>query len=255
MSKVFGAIVAAALVVSARGGVLAAGPDAQAVIDKAIKALGGEAKLAALEGKPIETKAKGKVSIAGNEGEFTSRTVTVGLNRFRQELDIDLGGQQMKAVVVVDGNKGWRQFAGNGGQLQGNELGNQKRAIYLATAPATILPLKGKDFKIESAKEEKVDNKPAVALKIAGPDKKEFTLYFDQASGLPLKLTAKVANFQGDEVTQDTTYSDFKDFDGVKRATKVDTKQDGEKFTEIKITDMKPLDKLDAKTFTEPAAE
>jgi hypothetical protein len=255
MRKVLGAVVAMALVVSARAGVLAAAPDANAVIDKAIKALGGEAKIASLEGKPIETKAKGKLSFGGAEGDFTTRTVSVGLNRFRQEFDGDFGGNQIKGVTVVDGDKGWRNFAGNSGALEGGQLADQKRTMYLGTVPMVIVPLKGKDFKVESAKEEKVDNKAAVALKIIGPDKKDFTLYFDQETGLPLKMTAKVAGLQGDEFQQETTYGDFKDFDGIKRATKVDSKRDGEKFIEIKITDMKVLDKVDPKTFAEPAGE
>ena len=122
-------------------------------------------------------------------------------------------------------------------------------------APATLLPLKGKDFTIESAKEDKVDNKPAVVLKIDGPDKKSFQLWFDKETGLPVKLVAKVSGFQGEEFTQETTYSKYKDFDGVKRATKIDTKHNGEKFINIEITDVKPLDKVDPKTFAEPPAD
>jgi hypothetical protein len=39
---------------------------------------------------------------------------------------------------------------------------------------------------------------------------------------------------------------------GIKKATKVDSKRDGERFVEQEITDFKPLEKVDPKTFTAP---
>ena len=84
---------------------VAAGPDAKEVIDKAIVALGGEAKITALEGKTVETKSKGKLNFGGNEGDFTTTTTTIGLNKFRQEFKADFGGNEVKGVTVLDGDK------------------------------------------------------------------------------------------------------------------------------------------------------
>jgi hypothetical protein len=39
---------------------------------------------------------------------------------------------------------------------------------------------------------------------------------------------------------------------GIKKATKVSAKRDGENFIDQEITEFKPLDKVDPKTFTEP---
>ena len=51
---------------------------------------------------------------------------------------------------------------------------------YLQVVPITLIPLKDKAFKVESAGEEKVGEKPAAALKVTGPDGKDFTLLFDK---------------------------------------------------------------------------
>ena len=126
-------------------------------------------------------------------------------------------------------------------------------AAYLDALPATLVPLKGKDYKLEAAGEEKVDGKPALGIKVTGPDKKDFTLYFDKESGLPVKLVAKVSGFQGDEFTQETTYKDYKDFGGIKKATKHESKRDGEPFVTSEINEFKVLDKVDDKTFSEPS--
>ena len=82
----------------------------------------------------------------------------------------------------------------------GRALANQKRDVYLQIVPEMVVPLKGEGFKVESAAEEKVGGKPAAVLKVTGPDGKEFQLFFDKESGLPVKLTATVAGFQGERV-------------------------------------------------------
>ena len=73
---------------------------------------------------------------------------------------------------------------------------------------------------------------------MTGPDGKDFRLLFDKESGLPVRLEAKVIDFRGEEFTQQTTYSDYKEFDGVKKATKIESKRDGEKFIEQEIIEL-----------------
>jgi hypothetical protein len=114
------------------------------------------------------------------------------------------------------------------------------------------LPLKTKDFKVEAVGEEKVGDKPAEVLKVTGPDGKDFKLYFDKESGLPVKEVAKVIGFMGEEFTQEVTFHDYKDFNGIKKATKTEVKRDGEKFMEGEILEFKVLDKVEPKTFDEP---
>src|SRR5262249_45037187 len=153
----------------------------------------------------------------GNDSEFTSETVVQGLDRFHSTFEGDFNGNKFKGVTVIDGDKGWRKFGDNKFEMDKDATANEKRNIYVQITPSTILPLKGKGFKVESAGEEKVDDKPAAGLKVTGPDEKDFTLYFDKDSGLPVKLVAKMRGFQGEEFTQETTFSDYKDFNGIKQ--------------------------------------
>jgi hypothetical protein len=116
----------------------------------------------------------------------------------------------------------------------------------------TLVPLKGKEFKLAVAGEEKVNGKRAAGIKVTGPDKKDFTLFFDKESGLLVKMVVKVIGFGNNEVTQEMTFGDYKEFDGIKKATKIVNKRDGERFQDIEIAEFKVLDKVDAKTFEEP---
>ncbi|TMQ33295.1 MAG: hypothetical protein E6K70_13850, partial [Planctomycetota bacterium] len=55
--------------------------DPQAILDKAIKALGGEEKLSKV--KAASWKGKGTINFGGNEMEFTSQTTAQGLDHVR----------------------------------------------------------------------------------------------------------------------------------------------------------------------------
>jgi hypothetical protein len=228
----------------------AAEKDVQAVLDKAIEALGGAKKLGAV--KAFTWKAKGTINFGGNESAFTSAATAQGLDHYRSEFEGEFGGNKVKGVTVLKGDKGWRKFGDMGGAMDKAAVANEKRSLYLQLTPVTIVPLKGKGFKVEAAGTEKVGDKPAAVLKVTGPDGKDFKLYFDQKSGLPVKLVAKVIGFMGEEFTQETTFANYKDFKGIKKATKIESKRDGEKFLEQEITDFKPVEKVDPKTFTEP---
>jgi hypothetical protein len=224
--------------------------DPKAILDKAIKALGGEENLAKV--KSATWKAKGKISFGGTDNEFSSTATAEGLDHLRSEFEGEFGGNKVKGVTVLNGDMGWRKFGDMGMELDKDGVANEKRTLYLQVIPVTVVPLKGKDFKVEAAGTEKVGDKPAAVLKVTGPDGKDFKLYFDQESGLPVKEVAKVIGFMGEEFTQELSYAGYKDFGGIKKATKIVSKRDGEKFQEMEISDFKVLDKVDAKTFGEP---
>ena len=250
MSRLIGSALAIALVTGWTGSAKADEKEVNAILDKAIKALGGEEKLS--KAKAYTMASKGTMTFMGADNEISAKTTIQGLDHARQEFEGNFGGMAVKGVTVLAGDKGWRKFADNKMELDGDQLANQKRAIYLAAIPVTIVPLKDKAFKVESAGESKVGDKPAVGLKVTPKDGKEFTIYFDKESGLPVKQVAKVAGFMGEEFTQETTFGEYKEMDGIKKATKMSATRDGSKFMEMQVTEFKATDKLDPKTFTEP---
>ena len=228
----------------------AAEGDAAAIVQKGIAALGGKEKLG--QAKVLTWKAKGTLSFGDNTSEFTSETTAQGLDRSRGEFEGDFGGNKFQGITVIAGDKGWRKFGDMNMELDADALANEKRSLYLQLIPVTLLPLTEKEFKVEAAGEEKVGDAAAAVIKVTAPDGKDFQLSFDKESGLPLKLVAKVRGFMGEEFTQETTFGGYKDFGGIKKATKIENKRDGQAFVKIEVTEFKSLDKVDDKTFTQP---
>jgi hypothetical protein len=246
MRQFLGTAFAAAFYVASVGSVQADDPAGAAILDKAIKAAGGEEKLA--KAASFSWKAKGKITFNGNENDFDSQVTMQGLDHLRREF----GNDQFRVVVVINGDKGWRRLRDENREVEGDGLAAEKRAIYLQAIPITLLPLKSKGFKYEAGADEKVGEKPAAVLKVTAPDGKDFTLYFDKDSGLPVKEVAKMSDMRGNEFAMEATFADYKDFDGIKKATKLEVKRDGEISQVLEVTEFKVLDKVDPDTFSEP---
>ena len=225
--------------------------DVTAILDKAMKALGGEDKLSKIEA--ATWKAKGKITLGDNkEHEFTGQTTTQGLDRFRSELEVEfLDGTKLKFLSVLNGDKAWHTV-GDMALYPDAAVARLKRTVYLAVIPVTLAPLKGPGFKVQAAGEEKVGGRPAVVLKVTCPDGKDITISFDKESGLPVKAVGKVFTLDGREVTQETTYGDYKDFGGIKIATRIEFKIDGKPDRKQEVTEFKVLDKVDPLAFATP---
>jgi len=250
MKWFLGAVLVAFLVSGSSRSIRADDQDTKATLDKAIKALGGEEKLS--KATTVSWKSKGKITFNGNDNEISLRATLQGLDHYRSEFEGKFGDNDVKGVVVLNGDKGWRKFGENDMEMDGDGVANEKRNIYINAIPVTLVQLKGTAFKTAAGGEEKVGDKPASVIKVTAPDGKDFKLYFDKENGLPVKLAATVVGFGGNAFSLETTYSDYKDFDGIKKATKVSSTRDGEKFMEAEITEFKVLDKVDPETFAQP---
>ena len=170
MGRYFATVLATALLFVPCLPARAADGDAKSILDKAIKALGGEEKLAKAEASHGNRRAP-SISTAMKTRSATEVTVK-GLDHFRREF----GNDQFHGVVVLAGDKGWRKFGDNFSELEGDASPTRSAASISRSSRSRSSALKGKGFKYEAGGEEKVGDKPAVILKVTGPDGKDFTL-------------------------------------------------------------------------------
>ena len=172
------------------------------VLDKAIKALGGEEKLA--KATPLPGRRRARSRSRGTTTTFHGESTVQGHRPFPFDFEGEFNGNPFKALTVLSGDKGWRKF-GQMQEMDPDAVKNEKRTVYLMVVPTILLPLKSKDFKVQSAADDKINGKPVAALKITGPDGKDFTLFFDKESGLPVRLVASVVGWMGEEYVQEST--------------------------------------------------
>ncbi|MBS0262186.1 MAG: hypothetical protein JSS02_09575 [Planctomycetes bacterium] len=228
----------------------AAEPAVADILAKAVQSLGGEAKVA--KAMTCRYEAQGKIVLGNFEGAAQITVTMDGLTRRRAEFEGEFAGNRYRGVTVLNGENGWRKFADMGSPLDKELLANEKRLVYMQQSLLTLGPLRNPAFQVTFDGEELVNAKPALALQVQGPDQKDFKIWFDKVSGLPVKLVGRVLEPQGGLVTQETTAGDYQDVNGWKYARKIEIRRDGQPFAIYQVSTFTVLEKVDPQIFAEP---
>ena len=232
--------------------------DVKAVVDKAVKALGGEEALARAGAFSYTTRSLRRVR-EGSPNEVVTRTTVQGIERHRTEAFAPgpvVEGDRAESLNVSDGDRGWLEVRGQVRELNAQLVASYRLLTATDAASVNLAPLRDGSSKVEASGEEAVDGRPAVGLKVTRPEG-TFTLYFDKESGLPVRWKSRVILQTGSPGRDySMTYHDYKDFGGLKVATRRlwSSIQGGEQKGNLvmDLTDFKALDKVDPATFAKP---
>jgi hypothetical protein len=229
----------------------AADEEPKALIEKAIKAYGGEEKLAGI--KALRIKSKGNIDILGQNLTFTSSGIQQMTGQLKNEITVDIMGQQLTILQVYDGKKGWFRLMDATMELEGDLLKEMQAQAHSARVNTLVPLLKDKAFTLSPLGEVKVKGKAALGVKVSAKDQKDIELYFDKETGLMAKVARQAFDSNTmKEVMQEMIFSEFKETDGLKHATKVLMQHDGKKLLELDVTEYKLLDKQDDSEFAKP---
>jgi hypothetical protein len=229
----------------------AADKEVSAILDKATKALGGEDKLSKTgaitwkttgwmntlwQGSPEHVKLAGELTVAG-------------LDRMKSELIL---ADSARTRSVLNGSNSWLGWDGVPLKPRKNAAA-LKRSLLLAMIPVTLEPLKDPRFKVEVGGDGNVGNRPSVVLKVTCPDGEIIKFSFDEESGLPLKAVGKALLIDDPAMNLDmeleVTYSDYKDFGGIKTAARIDFKN--RMFNRrVEVVELKVLKTIDPSSFS-----
>jgi hypothetical protein len=235
----------AATVLFAAAGPAQAEEAPAAILDRAIKAHGGEAALTkALVCSRSETGAQGR---PGKELTFTREVVRSLPGRVRWTTEVR---KRLKIIVVLNGDKGWERVGGPPVELNKQRLEELREVAYVDWV-ATLVPLKKAGFTLSALPEAKVDGQPVVGLKAARPGHADCNVFFFKSTGLLAKISRRVSR-AGAPADEEHFFSDYKDFGGAKLPTKERTTINGQRFRELTVTGYKFLATVPAGQFDRP---
>jgi hypothetical protein len=218
--------------------------EAMAIVNKAITAAGGAEKLAKVKGQTW--KEEGTFYGMGEGVPFTSNCAVQFPDRMKMEIEGFF-------AIVLDGDKAWIKFGEDTNELTGDQLKEQREAHYAGWV-ASLLPLSDKAFQLKPLGESKVGEKPAKGVQVSRDGHRDVKLYFDAKSSLLAKSEYNVVTMEqpGQEVLREVFFDDFQEIGGVRLPTTIAIKQDGKKFVEAKISELKTSEKLDDDLFAKP---
>jgi hypothetical protein len=222
----------------------------RATLTNVIKAHGGAAKLNKYLGSTATMK--GKISIMGMRLPFTGEVATQLPDKAKLNLDIMAGGETLKFVQVVNKDKGWSKLDDMVAKMSKDELAEAREDLHVTTVTTQLTPLLKKEYTLATLGDVKVDDKPAIGIRVSRKGFRDVNLYFDKKTLLLVKAEHRAKDDDGNEVTQVTYYSDYKDVSGVKVAHRVKIKRDDKDYLDARITDGTLEEKLSDDTFAEP---
>jgi len=224
--------------------------EAEAVLDRAIKACGGVDRI-------------GKVSVVVKASACTilpdsvaSRAVNYEISWQRPDrvrLEYALGAAANSNYIrVLDGDASWISVNGKVREAPKTALTlyGPERSVEFG---AELLTFKGKGYTLTALGKVKVDDQCVVGVKVSREGAPDITLYFDRDTNLLFKRVVTIPSRAagGNDTQVEILYEDYKEADKIKYASKVTIIRTGRK-TEIKVTDFKTVDKLEDSLFKKP---
>jgi hypothetical protein len=221
----------------------AADDTAKTTIEKAIKAHGGAEALAKLKVRQEKTE------ITYSKTEIYTTDSLIQLPD--REKSTVRGPSNYMVIHGINGDKIWNTFNGKPGEETAESLKLTKERLH-ANYVVTLAPLlKEKRFTLSPLTEIKVNDRPALGVKVTAKDHADVDLYFDKDTGLLVKSEA-TRPFDGKDIVMSTVYSEYKEAHGLKWPRKRVDYWDEKQTRETEITELKFLDKIDDSEFAKP---
>jgi hypothetical protein len=227
----------------------AARPDetAKELLERAYKAHGGFEKLSKF--KATTVKGKGIIYLPVAEVSFTSEGAAQLPDKFKSVLQFEINGMKVTQLQMLVGGKATILLNGAPQELTDKVTNEMKEQVYVEQV-TSLVPLREPAYALTALGESKIDGQPSLGIKVSSKGHRDVSLYFDKKTALLVKAAYKAFDPNADkEVTQEQTYRDYKDQDGVKYAAKSVVMQDDKKFMDIEVTEYKSLEKLDNSVF------
>jgi outer membrane lipoprotein-sorting protein len=223
--------------------------ESRALIAKAIKAQGGEEKLSSL--KAMQAKGKGTINIMEMNLPFTAELFIHLPDKLKVVVNSEFMNMNVEIIQVYDGKKGWAKFAGMLKDFDADELKEARKGMYVEYVSSLVV-LKDKAFKLSLLGESKVEGRDAVGVRVSREGEQDVNLYFDKKEHLLLKSESRGRDPNMQEVNQEKIFLDYKEFDGIRAATRFIVNHDGKRFLEMDVTEQRHLPSLDASIFVQP---
>jgi hypothetical protein len=223
--------------------------DPHAIIQKAIQAMGGQEKLAKY--KSSISKGRCKFYGMGRAIECTAEWHVQPPRHLKAEYQMDMGGKIATRAEVIGKDQGWIVMNGKVRPLPAEQLAEIHEAMESEKLATMLVPLADPGYRLISLGESVVTDRPAVGIKVSRDGHADVLLYFDKEQGYLVRMQAR-SKAMGHEVEDETIYSDYQNYDGIRNARKTTTKRDGKLFLECEITDFKAVEQIPDSTFAKP---
>ena len=233
-------------------GTVSAQEKPQEIIQRAIKAHGGDEKLARITCDKV--KVNGFLVVGEDDVLFTAETFVQLPGVFKNTVTLTVNGRKVVIVQILNGEKTSVTQDGQPLKVTAAADADMRETMHLERAARLVPLLNDKAYELAALEESKVNNQPVNGVKVTMKGHKDLRLYFDKETNLLIKSEHPHDDGKGGgEVKQEEYYAEFKDFgDGFKRSSRVSTYRDGKKVMGAVLVEAKCLDKIPEAELAKP---
>jgi zinc protease len=222
--------------------------DATPILKKALEAAGGAEAIKKFPA--MKDVSKGSMEIQGAELTFTATSMMMTPDKLKFDMKMSVLGMTINAVQVMNGDKIRAVANGMDQPIDDAAKAELKSGLEMHRMSMIYPLLEGKDFKVKLLEgKKKVEGSDAFVVSVTGSDKKEVKIFFDEKTYLITKMEKRGLNGEQAEGNQEIFISDYKKVEGIMVPTKTKILHEGKRFMETTTTEVKLLEKIDAKEF------
>jgi hypothetical protein len=226
----------------------AAEPDPKTLVEQAIKAHGGEAELKKVQ---ISTSQfKGKIQSPAGELDVSGEVASDKDVRQRVALQLEVGGMKVEVLSVLTNDSGWVKVNDVVIDLDADKVAEAREQSH-GHWVATLVPLRGPEYKLAGRGEVKVLDKPAYGVIASRDGRRDVQLFFDKETHLLVKTEQRVKDEAGKELTEESYFSNFEE-KNARQPMKVSVRRDDMPYMDAEVTSFQTKEKLEDSLFQTP---
>ena len=211
-------------------------PRPEEIIDRAIRAHGGEEKLAGLSAFTLKER-----QVYPDAVTWDNQIVVQLPGRYRWERTTSSGGKSTTMLTVLDGEQGWMKMNDHVTRYPRTLIESFYKYTVPYQGPRSILRLRARQknpaCQFATTGERTVEGRPAVGLRMKLEGGPEATWYFDKETGLLLKTEQRTKRFEGEDQVSVILYGDYQTCDGFPMARKETRWSDGKLSSTTELID------------------
>jgi hypothetical protein len=225
----------------------AVSPGPRAIVERAIEAAGGKARLESLPAFHAVT------TVNAATGERLRQEAFHQLPDHLKQLQQIIRGETVKETSIgLTGESGWIHANGHSAPLSPVLLDPLLEAANLVRA-VRLTPLLSDSYRLTPLPTAQIDHRAVVGVCAAANKRRDLKLYFDQETGLLIKVERPVMDpLLKQEATEERYMRDYQNANGILVARQIVVERNGKPYMQAKVEKIEYLPRLDNSIFGQP---
>jgi hypothetical protein len=222
----------------------------QALIERAIRAHGGQERLA--RARADRVKMKGTLAVGTARVPFVSETTVQMPGQLKSVVEMTTGGKSHTVVHLINGERSSVTIDGKDQPLTPALRAQVRQMLDLDHAMRLVPLLRDPLYRLSALPEMKLSGRPTAGVRVTVGGQRELRLYFDKATALLVKTEYELDGPDSKKVRHEAFYGAYREFEGHRRPGKIVAFRDGTRVMDAEVVEVKYFARIGPAEFTRP---